>query len=317
MRPKTNLAAPSEPSTSRGRRTVWVAIIVGCLPTSLVVACYWQQGFVAAGRCATELVMPVSVIWMLLFAAAIWFASIRERGKAWIFAAAFLAWTVLGNEHFKTAMFALVESPLTDQPHPALEKRTENNGLRQTPWPLDALVSLGGSAQIVLDDFAEVTSDGERIVSAAQAYHAGATRTIITTGTSSDGIGNPSEIGKDLLISLGVPEDRIYEIAGQNTQQEMQSLAEFLTNPPRRWLTQLDESSNQQIVIGLITSAFHMPRAMRLAEVEKLKLIPLPCAFRVTRTNRPFLASQLVPTAGNLDSLSLVIKELMAKVLGR
>jgi uncharacterized SAM-binding protein YcdF (DUF218 family) len=294
-----------------------VAIIVGCLPTGLVVACYWQQGFVAAGRCATGLVMPASVVWMLLLAAAIWFASIQERGKAWLFAAGFLAWTVLGNGYFNAAMFALVESPLTDQPHPALEKRTENNGLPQTPWPLDTVVSLGGSAQIVFDDFAEVTSDGERIVSAAQAYHAGATRTIITTGTSTNGLGNPSKIGKDLLISLGVPEDRIFEIAGQNTRQEMQALAQFLANPPRGWLAQVDDDHKHQPVIGLITSAFHMPRAMRLANAENLELLPLPCAFRVTRTSQPFLASQLVPTAGNLDSLSLAIKELMAKILGR
>ena len=66
-----------------------------------------------------------------------------------------------------------------------------------------------------------------------------------------------------------------------------------------------------------MTSAFHMPRAMRLAESQNLDLIPIPCAFRSSRANRPWKASDWVPTADAQSTLGLAMKELLAFVLGR
>ncbi|WP_184305794.1 YdcF family protein [Aporhodopirellula rubra] len=299
------------------RRAVGVGVITGLLPVALVVTCYLQQGFVAAGRCATDLVMPVAGMWMGLLACTIWHASLRNRGPAFAFFGLFALWSIVGNGYFNRSLMSRVEAPLVTDPNPAFEKWTTLPDGREGQLPLDAAVTLGGSAGLITDGFAEVYRDGERIVSAAQAYHAGMTQTIITTGTSSDGIGNPSEVGRELLVSLNVPDEHIFSIEGENTSQEMASLAEFLQNPPQAWLEQINASVGEKYQIGLITSAFHIPRAIRLAKTNGLDLIPLPCAFRNEQTNRPFLAASLVPNAEHLANFGQATKEILAWFLGR
>lgn len=303
------------------RRPAMASVVgLGVLITAIVGMTFFQQGFVAAGRCATEMVMPVSLMWLSLFAVSLWHFGSRSLGRAVFFLVLFLCLTVLGNGNFGNAMMMRVETQLVDDPHPAFERHfsmPESHGRGGPFGALDAVVTLGGSANLVMSDFAEVNAEGERIVSAAQAYHTGAVRGIITTGTSTDRIGNPNELSRDLLVSLGVPEERIFLIDGENTQQEMSSLVSFLENPPERWGEMVNDGSRSEPVVGLITSAFHMPRAMRLSKTVGLDLVPLPCAFRTQRVRRPWVASSLVPTAGNLDRLGLVIKESIAYVLGR
>ncbi|EMI52142.1 YdcF family protein [Rhodopirellula sallentina] len=291
--------------------------LAGVLPASLVLACYFQQGFVPAGRCATLLVMPISLVWIGLLAVTIWNAGLGRFRSACIAFGFFTAWSILGNGSFNQALMSWVEAPLVASPHPEFERWTKLPAEYPGSLPIDAAVTLGGSASLVLDDFEEVNSEGERILSAAQAYHSGMTKTIITTGTSSDGIGNPSEVGRELLASLGVPDEAIFSIEGENTTQEMASLAAFLDSPPQEWLDRVGPNAREQPTIGVISSAFHIPRAIRLASNKGLDLIPLPCAYRNNRTERPFLASNLVPNADAHVLLGLSIKEIMAWVLGR
>ncbi|MCM2373820.1 YdcF family protein [Aporhodopirellula aestuarii] len=299
------------------RRLLTVAAITSLLPVGLVLATYLQQGFVAAGRGATNLVMPVSLVWLSLLAATLWHAYSSHRGKTVIFFTLFIAWTVVGNCRFSQTLMSCVEAPLIVDPHPALEQRVRKDGEGSPELPLDAVVALGGCARLVMDGFGEVTSDGERIVSAAQAYHAGATKTIITTGSSTDGIGDPWKLGRDLLISLNVPAEHIFSIEEQNTSQEMASLAAFLKDPPADWLAQIGRPASDSQRVGLITSAFHIPRAIRLAKSNGLELLPLPCAFRSERTEKPFVAAELVPNSESHVNFSLAAKELLARILGR
>jgi len=46
-------------------------------------------------------------------------------------------------------------------------------------------------------------------------------------------------------------------------------------------------------------------------------LIPLPCAFRASSNERPWIASSLVPGAGNLETVAKMIKETIAKIAGQ
>jgi len=295
----------------------WAIVGVGLLVSAILIATYFEQGFVAAGRSATYLVMPVSIVWLALLAVSIGNVRSGRRGKALFFLILFSTWSLVGNGHFVKTMMARIEVALVDDPHPAFEQRYRVDPQTGPGEPLDAIVTLGGSAHLVMPGFPEMGGDGERLVSAAQAYHAGAVRTIITTGTSTDGIGNPNEVGRDLLVSLGVPEHQIFLIEGQNTSQEMESLAAFLKEPPERWSELVGTENIAQPIVGLLTSAFHLRRAMRLAKSAELDLVPLPCAFRTQRLPRPWVASDVVPTAENLNGLGLVIKETMASVLGR
>lgn len=284
-------------------------ISLAILPISIVGVTFSQEGFVAAGRGATMMVLPTGIVWLVT--AAIMSVALIDRHwtKAAVAGVLFLIWSVVGNGGFSNWIIGQVESPLTDSPTPAFEQRVGELE------PFDAIVTLGGSAGLKTDHFAEMNGDGERLVSAAQAYHAEMTRTIITTGSSTNGIGNPSEISRELLISLGVPPAAIFEIPGANTQQEMQSLIDFLASPPESWSDRIEERVSPRV--GLITSAFHMPRAMRLAKSQELELIPLPCAFRHSRTNQPWKASDWIPTADAQSTIGVALKEMLAFVLGR
>lgn len=279
------------------------------LPILIVGVTFIQEGFVAAGRGATMMVLPTGVVWLAMAAVAIVALIDRYWFKASFAGVLFLIWTVLGNGGFSNWIIGQIEYPLTDSPTPAFEQRAGE------VKPLDVIVTLGGSAGLKTDHFAEITGDGERLVSAAQAYHAKMTRTIIATGSSTDGIGNPSEISRDLLVSLGVPTEVIFELPGTNTQQEMRSLSRFLRSPPESWSEQIENTVVPRV--GLMTSAFHMPRAMRLAESQGLELIPLPCAFRASWTSRQWKASDWVPTSGAQSTVGLAFKEMLASALGR
>ncbi len=294
-----------------GTRPVWRKLVVGfgLLPLPILATTYAQQGFIAAGRAATSMAMPTGIAWLALWVLTIHAFSVGKMRTAACCFLLFLAWTLSGTPFTTDSAIKLVEYPLEESPHPAFEKHTPAS------TPFDAVVTLGGSASLILDDFAEINDDGERIVSAAQAYHARATRTLITTGTSTDGMGNPSEVSRELLISLGVPPEVIFSIDGANTKAEMKSLAEFLDSPPSGWLDIVGRDASPEI--GLITSAFHIPRAMRLASGQGLALTPLPCAFRTSKTSKPWLASDLIPNADNQLKLGIAMKEILAALLGR
>jgi len=303
--PKGDAHGPRMPKWSRP--IAWWSSAMA-LPLGIFLITYWQQGFVAAGRAATAMVMPVSWVWLSLWGATLWQASLGHRRRSVGLLILFVLWTAVGNHRVATTAMRWVETPIPIESHPAFEKRDESERL-------DALVTLGGSAGWTAEGFPEINADGERIVSAAQAYHAGMTRTIITTGSSTDGIADPCEVSRDLLISLGVPENHIFPIPGQNTGAEMAFLVKFLEAPPAEWDDLVSDPADP--VVGLVTSAFHLPRALRLARAQGLEVVPIPCAFRVNQTPRPGKASDWIPTSESQSTLGLVIKETIAWFLGR
>ena len=104
-----------------------------------------------------------------------------------------------------------------------------------------------------------------------------------------------------VLISLGVPSGAITRLPGRDTAEEMRSLADWFEKQPSR------------PVVGLITSAFHIRRAMRLAGVNELNFVPLPCAYRRQQERPPMVASELIPTADALGTLDRWIREQLGR----
>lgn len=291
--------------------------VPAALVGGLVAVTWFQQGFVAGMRCGTALIQPVGLVWLGLLAFTTSRLRAYRRGtiSGWKPLGAlllFLAWGVVANGSFANWASRSVETPLRLDPHAAIEQR-------KLETPFDAVVVLGGGSYAVAPGFYELGSDGERVISAAQAYHAGATRSIIVTGSATDGYEPPTKQSRTLLRSLGVPDGIIFSIEGVNTQAEMESLADLIQTPPSALsaLWEASESSSDSRTIGLITSAFHMPRAMRLSRRHQLDLEPLPCAFRAKANEKPWLASDLVPGAENLVDVGKMLKETIAKLAGQ
>ena len=190
-------------------------------------------------------------------------------------------------------------------------------GHLEAPWqqvdgttgePFDVVVVLGGGTSQRGAGRAQVNSDGERVITAARMFQAKKTQRIICAGTQQWRTKESDLHFRDgatqILVELGIPGDRIEQIEGRNTTQEMQNL--------RSWI---EQHPNPALRVGIVTSAYHLSRAMRLAAANGVVADPIPANFRT-----PQLAvshSWVIPTATNLQNTAVAIKEYLAGLIGR
>ncbi len=139
-------------------------------------------------------------------------------------------------------------------------------------------------------------------------YHAKKTEKIIATGTAikslqADDIPSCGEITRALLERFNVPASAIETSSGRNTSEEFSTLAKRFAGR---------EAGSR---VGLITSAWHLPRAMRLAKKNGLEVDPIPADFRTGQAKLTILS--FIPNGDALSNNSLVLKEYLAKIAGR
>ena len=146
---------------------------------------------------------------------------------------------------------------------------------------------------------------GDRVGLGVRLFHAGKVDRLVFTGSNMPWETQslaPAETAKRLAVELNVPESAIGLSKGHNTYQEFQSLkAEYLDSPETR--------------IGLVTSATHMPRAMRLAKSVGLSMSPIPADFE-RRAEPPTLLS-MIPTAAGYRMTERCCVEYLAWLVGR
>lgn len=252
------------------------------------------HGYTMLEKTLTELVSPLGLAWMLLFLLIFLCYLRRQRSLAFLALVCWLLLTLGGNSFFANWMLSKLEAPYS--PIDPFES-----------GHFDLVVVLGGGTSYHAGH-SQFSTGGDRVGLAARLYHAGQCDRIICTGSSTyratEKEPHAREQSAELLKGLLVPADRIILIAGDNTSQEMQSLALYLQD---KGLT-----SGRY---GLITSAAHLPRAMRLANKNGLTLIALPADVR-GRSYRPN-PNEIVPGAESLATTKMVIKEYLGNLLGR
>ncbi len=309
-----------------GKAVAIGAIGAGLLAVSLVAISGIHGGRSPAERAATSLAMPVALFWLLLFAAAITCLVRRRVPLAALFAIAWLTVGITFNGSVAGRFLRSLEYPAASDPAASLEST------------LDAVVLLGGYAADNRFDVPELGYDGQRLLFAAQLWHAGKTKTLISTGTAIGDARDPSLIGRELLTSIGVPDHVIFEVPGVNTDAEMVNLKAFFENPPDDWLELVDRArgksepgpqsgghsrgpANPPSIaggksIGLVTSAVHLSRAMRLADKRGLVFTPLGCDFNGRPASR-FEPRDLIPSADAGKTFAVAFKEQLARIVGR
>jgi uncharacterized SAM-binding protein YcdF (DUF218 family) len=134
----------------------------------------------------------------------------------------------------------------------------------------DAMVLLGGTTYPAEPPRVEAEEiAGARVQRAARLYHAGKAPKIIVAGgvvyQSTEGLARTeADDMSELLIMMGVPADAIIrEAASRNTYENASNTVGIL-----------EAMKCRQIL--LVTSAFHMPRAMALFRRPNLTIIPAP-----------------------------------------
>ncbi|HEX6984832.1 MAG TPA: YdcF family protein, partial [Planctomycetaceae bacterium] len=176
----------------------------------------------------------------------------------------------------------------------------------------DAVVLLGGGAGLDRNDRAKVGDAGDRVVVAARLYHAGRTPLLVCTGGDLRGAPNlptVAETSAAVLVDLGVPREDILLGPGLNTKTETAAIRRLK-----------DEHGWERV--GVVTSAWHMPRVERLARGAGLTFVPLPADFRSgAEGDLPFWERfrrfSFIPKSGTLDRTHAMLKENLARLAGR
>ena len=149
------------------------------------------------------------------------------------------------------------------------------------------------------------------MILAAQLYHRHPSTKFICTGQRIESMNatgiDPAETSRDILVRLGVAESSIEISGGRNTYEEMSNLGKKYEGTSQR--------------IGLLTSAWHLPRATRLANKNGLNTIPLPADFRSSPPNlTPTIGQRieaLIPNGAAFANTWAFAKEYLGMALGR
>ena len=238
------------------------------------------------------LLFPQGLVWLLSIAVAGYAFAKRTRGLFWCALA--LSTTIYFCSNGVVARWLIRSLEL---PYLSLQPLAEE--------PFDYIVILGGGSNVAPNGVAQLTGSGDRVMLAARMYERGLVDRLITAGEPIKSIDRhgkgPAETAEEILVSLGVPPARIRQIGGINTYEEFSNLASELQPEDR---------------VGLITSAWHMPRALKLATSQGLQLEPLPADFRTNPDMTPTVLD-FIPDALAARTFNVAFKEYLAMALGR
>ena len=167
----------------------------------------------------------------------------------------------------------------------------------------ESIVVLGGMTRTIAGPNGtlvyEFTNAADRLLAGITLIHNDkGKRLILTRGHLPWSLGVPEgEFLAQVAQELGVARDRITLTSqAHNTAQEVDNIMPLLEN---------DES------VILVTSAYHMPRALALFRQKEVNVTPFPVDFRSTQRRR--IASDLLPSAEAFFTISLMSREFLGR----
>jgi uncharacterized SAM-binding protein YcdF (DUF218 family) len=283
------LCAVRERLTTRRRRSLW-AIVPLALLLSLALSAnphIWRKWL-------ARFAMPHGWFFLILLGAAAWLWWRGRRREATVATAVFVLYTAAGNVWVSQWLVGKLEAGY-QAPEPGAA-------------PFDAVVVLGGGSGMTPSGRPQLSPSGDRIAVAARLYHQGLAERLVCSGSSIAGVNRETEqaLGEDvraLLGEMGVPSEIVVELSGpKSTSEELAALGEVVGE--RGWQR-----------VGLLTSAWHLPRAMRLAERARLDVVPIPADFRSTSTLVTII--HVLPSSEGFGNLRLFLWEVLGMAMGR
>jgi len=173
----------------------------------------------------------------------------------------------------------LLVYPVSDSLIYPLEQRFQQPDMM--PTEVDGIIVLGGAEELKISvswHRAEVSGAADRYIAAAELANIYPDIPVIYTGGSglvrfqtNDGTG--ADTAQTLLVNVGIEQSRlIIESQSRNTHENFQLIHALLPKKAGNYF--------------LITSAFHMPRSVGLAQQNNINVIPYPVDYR---SNKPAL----------------------------
>jgi len=252
----------------------------------------------------TLLTLPLGLAWTLLIIALL-LVLFPSRWAALPLSASLLILTFGGNEWFSNRFVGGLEQEYVYGPEGF-------DGIPQA----DAIVLLGGSTLSAIPPriTVEVEEQGDRVLFAAELFKRGKAPKIITTGglvAKWDGRSYyEASDAAELLLQLGVPREAI--------EEENRSMT---TGENALFVKKMIEGRGVKRIL-LVTSALHMPRAMKMFSILGVEVIPAPTDYSVSITSPNslppypyYLVKGVIPNAHYLSQTTYGVKEVLGRAL--
>jgi uncharacterized SAM-binding protein YcdF (DUF218 family) len=243
-------------------------------------------------KLAGRLIMPAGLLWVAMgcAASAAWLRRRKRPALAWTLL--LLGYTAVGSPLLAAAFMTHVESGM-----PAYD-------LDSGP-AFDAVFVLGGGSERG-PTRVELDAAGDRLILGALLYRRGKTPVLVTSGRSISGWGPARDLSDEtatLWSQLGVPREAIIQVPEPvNTSQELAAYRRLVAE--KGWTR-----------LGIVSSAYHLPRALGLARRNGLEMTPIAADHRGGGLPPPALA--LVPYGPAFQQTNLAVWELVGRWVGR
>ncbi len=271
-------------------------VIIGIVVALLLGLIGLTAGRTTLEKTVQALLAPAGLLWMGLFLVTYFSLLNRQGFPAFLSFSCWILLSLSGNAIVASLMMNALQAPYADFDSANLEK-------------LDVVIVLGGGLMTLPNGKPQINDAGDRAMQAYLLFKAGKVDRIICSGLSGLPLFNGQEMDpgvalQTLLISMGVPKEKTTIIGGRNTFEEFQAFD--------RWINENAAAGSRK---GVITSAWHLPRAMRLARSVGIQAEPIPADFAGTRLRQS--PGLLIPSSGSMKTVRRCLKEWMAGVVGR
>lgn len=188
-----------------------------------------------------------------------------------------------------------------------LEEQARHASRQAAPCCYDSIVVLGGGiipANPPAIPTPHLIDGADRLIHAAKLYHDGIAPLIIASGgavprTQVSSGASEAEAMRSLLVQLGVPSNSIIlESRSSNTLENIAFVREIAGSGR----------------VALVTSAYHMPRALKIARRVRLDASAFPTDWRVPWALRSLWHNWL-PTADAEGASTIALREYLAIAL--
>jgi len=239
------------------------------------------------------LLMPTGLIWILIsvLAALLWW--VRHQRFALLASVIWFFYTLTGNSWVSDALILSLERQI-----PVVDIATME--------PLQAVFVLGGGTSVTVNG-PSLAESGDRVIYAAQIYHAGKTPLLISSGSGINELNGDRDLAQETAViwrSLSVPEANIF------------------TFPPGLTITRAEITAYEKLVrdhgwthVGLVSSAWHLPRALR--HCERLNFHPIPIGADRKNSAKSWSLYRLIPKASNFENVQIACWEYLGMLAGR
>jgi uncharacterized SAM-binding protein YcdF (DUF218 family) len=232
-----------------------------------------------------RLAMPLGLLWLGLALGVLVAARRRRWRMAALLSACFVLFTVSCSSWVGDGLIRRLEANI---PHP-LNSELPN---------LQAVFVLGGSTSRGPHGDAYVNHAGDRVLLAARLFQLGKTPLLVASGSGFPGIDADRDLAHEtanIWRELGIPATAIVELPGPvNTRQEIEAYQAL--SRERGWTN-----------VAIISSAWHLPRALRLCRTAGFQALPIGADWR--SEDASFTIHNIMPTGSGAATVQVACWE--------